>query len=92
MKRGITLALFEMVNWCLRNPLEGDPLAADDPGMVALLAYITYERRGGPSSGEALITCPRIKEFRPLFAEKHRLSRIKVCGDTSQDRSQDLTG
>jgi len=67
-------------------------LAADDPGMVALLAYITYERRGGPSSGEALITCPRIKEFRPLFAEKHRLSRIKVCGDTSQDRSQDLTG
>jgi len=43
---GKVITLFEMVNWCLRNPLEGDPLAADDPKMVALLAYITYERRG----------------------------------------------
>jgi thiosulfate dehydrogenase len=42
---GRVISLFEMVNWCLRNPLEGDPLAADDPKMVALLAYITYERR-----------------------------------------------
>jgi thiosulfate dehydrogenase len=38
--------LWEMVNWCLRNPLEGDPLAADDPRMTAMLAYIAYERRG----------------------------------------------
>jgi len=38
--------LWEMVNWCLRNPLEGEPLAADDPKMTALLAYITFERRG----------------------------------------------
>ena len=38
--------LWEMVNWCLRNPLEGDPLAADDPKMTAILAYITWERRG----------------------------------------------
>jgi thiosulfate dehydrogenase len=38
--------LWEMVNWCLRNPLEGDPLAADDPKMTAMLAYITWERRG----------------------------------------------
>jgi len=45
---GKVISLFEMVNWCLRNPLEGDPLAADDPRMVALLAYITYERRGVP--------------------------------------------
>lgn len=45
---GKVISLFEMVNWCLRNPLEGDPLAADDPKMVALLAYITYERRGVP--------------------------------------------
>ena len=43
---GKVVSLFEMVNWCIRNPLEGDPLAADDPKMVALLAYITYERRG----------------------------------------------
>jgi cytochrome c len=38
--------LWEMVNWCLRNPLEGDPLAADDPEMTAMLAYIAWERRG----------------------------------------------
>jgi thiosulfate dehydrogenase len=38
--------LWEMVNWCLRNPLEGDPLAADDPKMTAILSYITWERRG----------------------------------------------
>ena len=38
--------LWEMVNWCLRNPLEGDQLAADDPKMTAMLAYIAWERRG----------------------------------------------
>ena len=38
--------LWEMVNWCLRNPLEGDSLAADDPKMTAMLAYIAWERRG----------------------------------------------
>ena len=38
--------LWEIVNWCLRNPLEGDPLAADDPKMTAMLAYIAWERRG----------------------------------------------
>jgi thiosulfate dehydrogenase len=45
---GKVISLFEMVNWCVRNPLEGDPLAADDPKMTALLSYITYERRGVP--------------------------------------------
>jgi len=45
---GKVVSLFEMVNWCIRNPLEGDPLAADDPQMVALLSYITWERRGVP--------------------------------------------
>ena len=45
---GRVISLFEMVNWCLRNPLEGDPLAAEDPKMVALLSYITFERRGVP--------------------------------------------
>jgi thiosulfate dehydrogenase len=43
---GKVVSLFEMVNWCIRNPLEGKPLAADDPKMTALLAYMTYERRG----------------------------------------------
>ena len=45
---GRVISLFEMVNFCIRNPLEGDPLAADDPKMVALLAYMTHERRGVP--------------------------------------------
>ncbi len=38
--------LWEMVNWCIRNPLEGQALAADDPKMTALLTYIAQERRG----------------------------------------------
>lgn len=45
---GRVVSLFEMVNWCLQNPLEGEALAADDPKMVALLSYIAYERRGIP--------------------------------------------
>lgn len=43
---GKVAQLFEMVNWCIRNPLQGSNLAADDPKMTALLSYITYERRG----------------------------------------------
>jgi cytochrome c len=43
---GKVVPLWEMINWCLRNPLEGQPLAADDPKMVALQAYATHERRG----------------------------------------------
>ena len=40
------IALREMINWCLRNPLEGQPLALDDPRMVAIEAYVAFERRG----------------------------------------------
>ena len=43
---GRVISMWEMFNWCLRNPLEGEPLDADDPKMVALLAYAIYERRG----------------------------------------------
>jgi len=43
---GKVIPLWEMINWCLRNPLEGKPLAADDPRMIAIQAYVTYERRG----------------------------------------------
>lgn len=43
---GKVVAIREMINWCLRNPLEGQALALDDPKMVALEAYITHERRG----------------------------------------------
>lgn len=38
--------LWEMINWCIRNPLEGEDLAADDPVMIALQAYIAKEREG----------------------------------------------
>jgi thiosulfate dehydrogenase len=43
---GRVIPLWEMINWCIRNPLEGKPLAPDDPKMIALQAYITQERRG----------------------------------------------
>lgn len=45
---GRVIALFEMINWCIQNPLEGEPLAADDPKMIVLQAYMTFERRGVP--------------------------------------------
>jgi thiosulfate dehydrogenase len=38
--------LRDMVNWCIQNPLEGKPLAYDDPRMVALEAYILSRRAG----------------------------------------------
>lgn len=43
---GRVIALRDMINWCIMNPLEGETLALDDPRMIALEAYIAYERRG----------------------------------------------
>jgi cytochrome c len=43
---GKVIALREMINWCLQNPLEGAPLEFDDPDMIAIEAYVMYERRG----------------------------------------------
>jgi len=43
---GKVIALRDMINWCILNPLEGEPLALDDPDMVAIEAYVHYERRG----------------------------------------------
>jgi thiosulfate dehydrogenase len=43
---GRVIQLWEMINWCLQNPLEGEVLAADDPRMIAMQAYIYKERRG----------------------------------------------
>lgn len=40
--------IWEMINWCIRNPLEGEALAPDDPDMIAFQAYIHVERRGIP--------------------------------------------
>ena len=43
---GKVAVLGEMINWCIRNPLQSKPLALDDPDMIALQAYILQERRG----------------------------------------------
>lgn len=45
---GRVAQMWEMINWCIRNPLEGEDLAPGDPRMTALLAYIAKERRGVP--------------------------------------------
>jgi len=45
---GRVVEIWEMINWCLRNPLEGEELAADDAKMVAIQAYLAKERRGVP--------------------------------------------
>ena len=42
---GRVIALREMFNWCLQQPLEGQPLALDDPDLIAMEAYATWERR-----------------------------------------------
>jgi thiosulfate dehydrogenase len=45
---GRVAGIWEMINWCIRNPLEGKDLAADAPGMIAIQAYLAKERRGVP--------------------------------------------
>jgi len=45
---GKVIGLREMINWCLINPLEGKELAPNDPKMVAIEAYVHWERRGVP--------------------------------------------
>jgi cytochrome c len=45
---GRVITLREMINWCLMNPLEGQTLELDDPRMIAMEAYVAYERRGVP--------------------------------------------
>jgi cytochrome c len=43
---GKVVALRDMINWCIQNPLEGATLELDDPDMIAIEAYVMYERRG----------------------------------------------
>jgi thiosulfate dehydrogenase len=43
---GRVATLREMINWCLQQPLEGKPLALDSKKMVAIEAYLAWERRG----------------------------------------------
>lgn len=45
---GKVIAIRDMINWCLQNPLEGKPLELSDPRMIAMEAYVAYERRGVP--------------------------------------------
>ena len=45
---GKVIALRTMINWCIQQPLEGKPLEMDDPRLVALEAYVTWERKGVP--------------------------------------------
>jgi len=45
---GKVTEIWEMINWCIRNPLEGEPLAADSAEMVAIQAYLAKERKGVP--------------------------------------------
>jgi thiosulfate dehydrogenase len=43
---GKVSVLAEMINWCIMNPTESDPLKLDSSEMIALQAYIHWERRG----------------------------------------------
>lgn len=42
--------LWEMVNFCITNPLKGTALEANDPDMLAILSYIHDEHRGNKLS------------------------------------------
>lgn len=43
---GRVAAIWEMINWCIKNPLEGEHLKSDSKEMIALQAYIASERKG----------------------------------------------
>ncbi|MDH5473178.1 MAG: cytochrome C [Gammaproteobacteria bacterium] len=43
---GKVAVLGEMINWCIMNPTESEPLELDSNEIIALQAYIHYERRG----------------------------------------------
>jgi cytochrome c len=43
---GKVAVLGEMINWCMMNPTESDPLALDSVEIIALQTYIHHERRG----------------------------------------------
>jgi hypothetical protein len=43
---GKVVGLRERINRCLINPLEGGALGPNDPRMVAMEAYLAWDRRG----------------------------------------------
>lgn len=42
------VAIREMINWCIENPMKGKPLALDDPRLIAVEAYMAAQRKGVP--------------------------------------------
>jgi thiosulfate dehydrogenase len=42
------VAVREMINWCIENPMKGKPLALDDPRLLAVESYIAAQRKGVP--------------------------------------------
>lgn len=43
---GRVALLRDMINWCLEHPVRAKPMAADDPRMRAMEAYIIAQRKG----------------------------------------------
>lgn len=43
---GRVALLRDMINWCIEHPVRGKALAADDPRMRALEAYVLAQRKG----------------------------------------------
>ena len=43
---GRVVALRDMINWCIQQPLQGEVLKVGSADMVALEAYLAWERRG----------------------------------------------
>jgi thiosulfate dehydrogenase len=47
---GRVALLRDMINWCLQHPVRAPQMAADDPRMRAMEAYILAQRQGTPLS------------------------------------------
>lgn len=48
VQMGRVALLRDMINWCLEHPVRAKPMAADDPRMRAMEAYILAQRTGTP--------------------------------------------
>jgi cytochrome c len=46
VQMGRVALLRDMINWCLEHPVRAPPMAADDPRMRAMEAYILAQRKG----------------------------------------------
>jgi len=46
VQMGRVALLRDMINWCLEHPVRAKPMAADDPRMRAMEAYILAQRAG----------------------------------------------